>query len=147
MKIGPATEHPVDDPRDDLHAPPVEAPGLLVVGVHPAREVTEVDEQAQAGQPLGKVAGLPDVASWCRHADRDEVSAADGGRRPVAPHCVDTVRTWRGRFRREGMPDLFDRPRSGRPPVYGIEDQLLIVDPVTQQTPHFISRNRPNSKS
>jgi transposase len=49
--------------------------------------------------------------------------------------CVDTVRTWRGRFRREGMPGLFDRPRSGRPPVYGIEDQLLIVATVTGQTP------------
>jgi transposase len=49
--------------------------------------------------------------------------------------CVDTVRTWRRRFRREGMPGLADRPRSGRPPVYGIEDQLLIVATVTQQTP------------
>jgi len=49
--------------------------------------------------------------------------------------CVDTVRTWRARFRREGMPGLLDRPRSGRPPVYGIEDQLLIVATVTQQTP------------
>jgi len=48
---------------------------------------------------------------------------------------VDTARTWRGRFRREGMPGLFDRPRSGRPPVYGIEDQLLIVATVTGQTP------------
>jgi transposase len=49
--------------------------------------------------------------------------------------CEDTVRTWRGRFRREGMPGLGDRPRSGRPPVYGIEDQLLIVATVTGQTP------------
>ncbi len=49
--------------------------------------------------------------------------------------CVDTVRTWRGRFCREGMPGLFDRPRSGRPPVYGIADQLLIVATVTGQTP------------
>lgn len=49
--------------------------------------------------------------------------------------CEDTVRKWRGRFRREGMPGLLDRPRSGRPPVYGIEDQLLIVATVTGQTP------------
>ena len=47
--------------------------------------------------------------------------------------CVDTVRKWRRRFRREGMPGLFDRPRSGRPPVYGIEDQLLIVATVTER--------------
>jgi transposase len=49
--------------------------------------------------------------------------------------CVDTVRKWRGRFCREGMSGLVDRPRSGRPPVYGVEDQLLIVATVTQQTP------------
>lgn len=35
---------------------------------------------------------------------------------------VDTVRTWRSRFRHEGMPGLLDRPRSGRPPVYGLDD-------------------------
>jgi transposase len=49
--------------------------------------------------------------------------------------CEDTVRKWRGRFCREGMPGLVDRPRLGRPPVYGIEDQLLIVATVTQATP------------
>jgi len=38
--------------------------------------------------------------------------------------CVDTVRRWRRRFRREGIPGLFDRPRSGRPPVYGIAEYL-----------------------
>ncbi len=54
--------------------------------------------------------------------------------------CEDTVRKWRGRFRGEGMPGLLDRPRSGRPPVYGIEDQLLIVATVTQQTPETDSQ-------
>ncbi len=54
--------------------------------------------------------------------------------------CEDTVRTWRGRFRREGMPGLSDRPRPGRPPVYGIADQLLIVATVTQQTPEVDSQ-------
>jgi transposase len=44
---------------------------------------------------------------------------------------VDTVRRWRARFRRAGIPALRDRPRSGRPPVYGISDQLLIVATVT----------------
>lgn len=51
--------------------------------------------------------------------------------------CVDTVRTWRRRFRREGIPGLLDRPRSGRPPVYGIDAQLLIVATVTQQSPQL----------
>jgi transposase len=50
---------------------------------------------------------------------------------------VDTVRTWRRRFRREGIPGLFDRPRTGRPPVYGIAAQLLIVATVTQQRPEI----------
>ncbi len=54
--------------------------------------------------------------------------------------CEDTVRTWRGRFRREGMPGLSDRPRPGRPLVYGIADQLLIVATVTGQTPEVDSQ-------
>lgn len=54
--------------------------------------------------------------------------------------CVDTVRTWRSRFRQEGMPGLSDRPRSGRPPIYGIEDQLLIVATVTGTTPETDSQ-------
>ena len=41
------------------------------------------------------------------------------------------------RFRREGIPGLCDRPRSGRPPVYGIDDQLLIVATVTQSPPQI----------
>ncbi len=49
--------------------------------------------------------------------------------------CVDTVRTWRHRFARERMPGLADRPRSGRPPIYEMEDQLLIVATVTGPTP------------
>lgn len=47
----------------------------------------------------------------------------------------DTVRKWRGRFRRLGMPGLRDRRRSGRPPRYGLEDQLLIVATVTEVPP------------
>ena len=29
--------------------------------------------------------------------------------------AVNTVRTWRRRFVRDGLPGLYDRPRSGRP--------------------------------
>jgi len=49
--------------------------------------------------------------------------------------CVDTVRKWRRRFRREGIPGLLDRARSGRPPVYGIAEQLLIIATVTGAPP------------
>lgn len=34
---------------------------FLIAGEHPAGEVAEIGEQAQASQPLGKVAGLPGV--------------------------------------------------------------------------------------
>jgi transposase len=53
---------------------------------------------------------------------------------------VDTVRTWRRRFVREGMPGLSDRPRSGRPPVYDLNAQLLIVATVTETPPEADSQ-------
>ena len=52
---------------------------------------------------------------------------------------VDTVRTWRRRFRRDGIPGLFDRPRPGRPPTYGLAEQLLIVATVTRAHPEVDS--------
>ena len=52
---------------------------------------------------------------------------------------VDTVRKWRARFHREGIAGLLDRPRSGRPPVYGIDDQLLLVATVTETPPEVDS--------
>ena len=42
-----------------------------------------------------------------------------------------TVRTWRRRFARGGMPALSDRPRSGRPEVYGPDVRLAIVAAAT----------------
>lgn len=48
---------------------------------------------------------------------------------------VDTVRKWRGRFVREGMPGLEDRPRPGRPALYDLDAHLLIVATVTGQAP------------
>lgn len=53
---------------------------------------------------------------------------------------VDTVRTWRRRFRTEGMPGLTDRPRPGRRPVYGPEVHLRIVATVTLQRPEADSQ-------
>src|ERR1035441_1784036 len=41
--------------------------------------------------------------------------------------AAGTVRTWRRRFTRGGMPALADRPRSGRPEVYGPAVRLAIV--------------------
>ena len=42
-------------------------------------------------------------------------------------------------LRRAGIPGLLDRPRSGRPPVYGIDDQLLLVATVTETPPEVDS--------
>jgi transposase len=46
-----------------------------------------------------------------------------------------TVRTWRRRFVRDGIPALADRPRSGRPEVYGPDVRLAIVATVTSAPP------------
>ena len=46
-----------------------------------------------------------------------------------------TVRTWRRRFAHGGMPALPDRPRSGRPEVYGPDVRLAIVAAATSAPP------------
>jgi transposase len=46
-----------------------------------------------------------------------------------------TVRTWRRRFARGGTPALSDRPRSGRPEVYGPDVRLAIVATATSAPP------------
>src|ERR1017187_2190793 len=53
--------------------------------------------------------------------------------------AVNTVRTWRRRFVRGGMPALRDRPRSGRPEVYGPDVRLAIVAAATSVPPEGVS--------
>ena len=48
---------------------------------------------------------------------------------------VTTVRAWRRRFARRGMPALADRPRSGRPEVYGPDVRLAVVAAATSVPP------------
>src|SRR4051794_37082279 len=43
----------------------------------------------------------------------------------------DTVRTWRDRFATQGLTGLVDRPRPGRPAVYGPEVHIRIVATAT----------------
>jgi transposase len=52
---------------------------------------------------------------------------------------VNTVRTWRRRFVRGGVPALCDRPRSGRPEVYGPQVRLAIVAAATSVPPEGTS--------
>src|ERR1022692_4450829 len=49
--------------------------------------------------------------------------------------AVNTVRTWRRWFVRGGIPALSDRPRSGRPEVYGPDVRLAIVAAATSAPP------------
>src|ERR1022692_2291533 len=53
--------------------------------------------------------------------------------------AVNTVRTWRRRFARGGMPALSDRARSGRPEVYGPDVRLRIVAAATSVPPQGTS--------
>ena len=50
-----------------------------------------------------------------------------------------TVRTWRRRFARRGMPALADRPRSGRPETYGPDVRLQIAATATSAPPEGVS--------
>jgi transposase len=67
------------------------------------------------------------------------LAAADGASNTtIARHLSispNTVRTWRGRYAEHGLPGLADRPRPGRPPVYGPGVHLRIVATVTSQLP------------
>ncbi|MFD7297921.1 IS630 family transposase [Streptomyces sp. NPDC059897] len=48
---------------------------------------------------------------------------------------VSTVVRWRDRYARQGLAGLEDRPRSGRPPVYGPEVRLRVVAAATSTPP------------
>lgn len=65
--------------------------------------------------------------------------AADGAANRQIARLVgmdaDRVGSWRRRFERERLAGLVDRPRSGRPPVYGHDERLRLVATVTQTPP------------
>lgn len=48
---------------------------------------------------------------------------------------VPTVRTWRARFARRGVPGIFDRPRCGRPPIHGPSARLAVLATATAVPP------------
>ena len=99
---------------------------VIVLGKRRRERLERIVARASSPQRLVLRARIV-LAAWRR--DTNAKIARDLG------VGVDTVRTWRARFRRAGIPALLDRPRSGRPPVYKIEAQLLIVATVTGAPP------------
>lgn len=53
---------------------------------------------------------------------------------------VNTVREWRARFARLGIPGIFDRPRPGRREAHGPSVRLLIIATATSAPPGGESR-------
>ncbi|WP_392749366.1 IS630 family transposase [Streptomyces sp. LN590] len=70
--------------------------------------------------------------------------AADGwANRAIAAGlgCSEpTVRRWRLRFKRRGVPGLFDRPRSGRPERHGPSERLAVIAVATSLPPQGAAR-------
>jgi transposase len=99
---------------------------VIVLGKRRRKRLERIVAAASSPQRLVLRAQIV-LAAWRRETNAE--IARDVG------VCVDTVREWRRRFRREGIPGLCDRARPGRPPVYGIDAQLLIVATVTGQAP------------
>jgi transposase len=67
------------------------------------------------------------------------LAAADGASNAAIARDLSitehTVRTWRNRFAEHGLRGLADRPRPGRPPIYGPDTHLRIVAAVTSELP------------
>lgn len=97
---------------------------VVILGERRRRRLEAIVAKATAPQRLVVRARIV-LAAW-RGADNAEI-ARDLG------ISVGTVRRWRRRFCREGMPGLADRPRPGRPPVYDLDVHLAIVATVTSE--------------
>ena len=65
--------------------------------------------------------------------------ASEGLSSPVIGEVVglsrNQVGVWRRRYAEEGLEGLSDRPRSGRPRVYGPADRLALVKAITTRPP------------
>ena len=94
------------------------------------------DEQRERLETLVRSRTAP-----VRQAQRARIvlAAADGVSNAAIARrlsiSADTVRTWRGRFVEGGLAGLADRPRPGRPAVYGPDVHLRIVATVTGELP------------
>ena len=103
---------------------------IVVLGSRRKAKLEAIVRRASAPQALVRRARIVLLA----HAGRPNAQiAAELG------CAVNTVRTWRRRFVRGGVPALADRPRSGRPEVYGPDVRLRIVAVATSVPPEGTS--------
>jgi transposase len=99
---------------------------IVILGSRRRAKLEAITRRASAPQALARRARivLLAYAGWPNARIAAELGCAEG-----------TVRTWRRRFARGGMPALSDRPRSGRPEVYGPAVRLAIVAAATSVPP------------
>lgn len=99
---------------------------IVILGSRRKAKLEAITRRASAQQALARRARIVLLAhaGWPNARIAAELGCAQG-----------TVRTWRHRFARGGMPALRDRPRSGRPEVYGPAVRLAIVATATSVPP------------
>jgi transposase len=90
---------------------------------------------------LAAAPGCPQaVALRARIVLRAAQGQANAGTAAELGCSEPTVRRWRRRFTRRGVPGLFDRPRSGRPETYGPSDRLVVIAVATSVPPEGAAR-------
>src|ERR1035441_9912311 len=106
------------------------SPDVVVLGPRRKARLEAVVRRASSPQALVRRARIVLLAhaGWPNKQIAAELGCA-----------ANTVRTWRRRFARGGMPSLSDRLRSGRPEVYGPDVRLAIVAAVTSVPPEGTS--------
>jgi len=105
----------------------------------PPLEVSELDRAVLKRRARSKTASQRDVTRA-----RVVLMAADGKSNNAIAEAVsiDTryVGMWRKRYRAQGLDGLKDRPRPGRPLIYGHDDRLRIVKTICDTPPEPASR-------
>src|ERR1039457_2602821 len=102
------------------------SPDVVVLGPRRKARLEAVVRRASSPQALARRARIVLLAhaGWPNARIAAELGCA-----------ANAVRPWRRRFARGGMPALADRPRSGRPEVYGPAVRLAIVAAATSVPP------------
>jgi transposase len=99
---------------------------VIVLGNRRRAKLEKLVARATAPQRLVQRAKIV-LSAWRGRSD-EEIAAEAGA-------CVDTVRTWIARYAGGGLPALADRPRPGRPEVYGPAVRVRVIATVTSAPP------------